>query len=137
MPCKNDQTLRCYGILHVPEISNPIISGGVAGIQYLQQTIKTLSGKKLTLRPRLVSYGPFLHKNFKHWYKRYQEYIQHFLKLIKLGVVLQHSFPAFIKLVWSTLLIIGLSIMTFLVMFWPEQNTFLKIMSCEELHSIK
>ena len=76
-------------------------------------------------------------KNFKHWYKRYQEYIQHFLKLIKLGVVLQHSFPAFIKLVWSTLLIIGLSIMTFLVMFWPEQNTFLKIMSFEELHSIK
>ena len=45
MPCKNDPELRCFGILHVPEISNPIISGGVAGIQYLQQTIKTLSGK--------------------------------------------------------------------------------------------
>ena len=45
MPCKNDPELRCFGILHVPEISNPITSGGVAGIQYLQQTIKTLSGK--------------------------------------------------------------------------------------------
>ena len=45
MPCKNDLELRCFGILHVPEISNPITSGGVPGIQYLQQTIKTLSGK--------------------------------------------------------------------------------------------
>ena len=46
MPCKNDPEMRCFGILHVPEISNPITSGGVAGIQYLQQTIKTLSGMK-------------------------------------------------------------------------------------------
>ena len=46
MPCKNDPEIRCFGILHVPEISNPIISGGVAGIQYLQQTIKTLSGQE-------------------------------------------------------------------------------------------
>jgi len=44
MPCKNDPELKCYGILHVPEISNPFTSGGIAGVQYLQQTIKTLSG---------------------------------------------------------------------------------------------
>ena len=49
MTCKNDASLRCYGILHVPEISNPITSGGVAGIQYLQQTIKILSGKIFTV----------------------------------------------------------------------------------------
>ena len=46
MPCKNDQEIKCFGILHVPEISNPITSGGIDGIEYLQQTIKTLSGIK-------------------------------------------------------------------------------------------
>ena len=45
MTCKNDSEERCFGILHVPKTANPITSGGVAGIQYLQQTIKELSGK--------------------------------------------------------------------------------------------
>jgi len=44
MTCKNDSEERCFGILHVPKTANPITSGGVAGIQYLQQTIKELSG---------------------------------------------------------------------------------------------
>ena len=52
MPCKNDQEMKCFGILHVPEISNPITSGGIDGIEYLQQTIKTLSGME-NLRIRL------------------------------------------------------------------------------------
>ena len=47
MACKNDPELRCFGILHVPETSNPTTSGGVAGIEYLRQTIKKLSGMRL------------------------------------------------------------------------------------------
>ena len=43
---QNETRLRCFGILHVPETSNPTTSGGVAGIEYLQKTIKKLSGLK-------------------------------------------------------------------------------------------
>ena len=74
---------------------------------------------------------------FQDWFKRFQNYIQRFLSLIKPEVALQHSFLVCIRLVCHRLLLtITLSITTFLLMYWQEQNTFPKIMFCNVLKSL-
>merc|ERR1711917_7911 len=68
-----------------------------------------------------------LSRHSQDWCKRYQEFIQHFLNLIKLEVVSQHSFLESTQLVRPVSLITIPSTTTSLEMFWQEQNTFLKI----------
>ena len=47
VPCQSDSSQICYGIMHIPEIDQPIVDDGIAGVDYLLKGIRKIIVKVL------------------------------------------------------------------------------------------
>ena len=47
VPCQSDSSQKCYGIMHIPEIDQPVVDDGIAGVDYLMNGIKKIIVKVL------------------------------------------------------------------------------------------
>ena len=60
IPCQSDSSQKCFGIMHIPEIDQPIVADGIAGINYLTIGIRKIIGtvpksiKMVDMTPVLV-----------------------------------------------------------------------------------
>ena len=60
IPCQSDSSQKCFGIMHIPEIDQPIVADGIAGIDYLTIGIRKIIGtvpksiKMVNMTPVLV-----------------------------------------------------------------------------------
>ena len=48
IPCQSDSSQRCFGIMHIPEISDPIVVDGIGGVDYLINGIRKIIGTVLS-----------------------------------------------------------------------------------------
>ena len=47
IPCQSDSSQNCYGIMHIPEIDQPIVDYGIAGVDYLMHGVRKIIVKVL------------------------------------------------------------------------------------------
>ena len=47
VPCQSDPSQKCYGIMHIPEIDQPNVDDGIAGVDYLMKGIRKIIVKVL------------------------------------------------------------------------------------------
>ena len=47
VPCQSDSSQKCFGIMHIPEIDQPIVDYGIAGVDYLMHGIRQIIVKVL------------------------------------------------------------------------------------------
>ena len=47
VPCQSDSSQKCYGIMHIPEIDQPNVDDGIAGVAYLLNGIRKIIVKVL------------------------------------------------------------------------------------------
>ena len=42
IPCQTDSSQMCFGIMHIPQIEDPVVDDGIAGVEYLIHGIKKI-----------------------------------------------------------------------------------------------
>ena len=47
VPCQSDSSQNCFGIMHIPEIDQPLVDDGIAGVEYLTNGIRKIIVKVL------------------------------------------------------------------------------------------